>query len=333
MKPNVRLLGSFIRVSAIAGVVVLAVRAHAADDKPLGPDVVARQGGVEVTLQDVDAAAAKIPEGDRAGFFDSPKRIETIVGSLLYQKQLAVKARADKLDKDPLVQREIAQATDDVLAREQLDHYRKSLKLPDFEMLAKEYYASHKDEFVQPGGVVVEHVLVSTKNRSEDEAKARIGEVEAAARAHPDTFEDLVEKYSDDPSKATNHGRIAQASSKKMAKQFAAAANALKTPGEISPVVKTEFGFHVLKLVEKTPDRQRPFDEIHTDLLLTLRHAYIATHLDQYSGEIRGNPLQANPDLVASLRTRYASSGGDTAPPSQESESSGPADEKTPSGH
>ncbi|HEX4415888.1 MAG TPA: peptidylprolyl isomerase [Lacipirellulaceae bacterium] len=329
MQSKISWVGAYFRICAIAGLVALGTAALAADDKPLGANVVASQGGAEVTLQDVDAAADKIPEGDRAGYFDSPKRIEGTVGGLLYQKQLAARARAENLEKDPLVQREIAQATDDVLARVQLDRYRKSLKLPDFEMLAKEYYASHKDEFMKPGDVVVEHILVSTKNRSEDEAKARIGEVEAAARAHPDQFDDLVEKYSDDPSKSNNHGRIAHAESGKMAKQFAAASNALKTPGEISPVVKTDFGFHVLKLIEKTPDRQRSFDEIHTDLLLTLRRNYLTTQLDQYSGEIRGKPLQANPDLVASLRTRYAAPGSTTMPAAQ-SESAKPTEGSAP---
>ena len=86
-----------LSVFATIAMGLLANFVYADDAKTsLPPNVVARQGGVDVTLQDVDAAAAKIPEGDRAGYFDSPKRIESIVGSLLYQKQLAVKARAEK---------------------------------------------------------------------------------------------------------------------------------------------------------------------------------------------------------------------------------------------
>ncbi len=332
MNPNSR-LGACIRSSVIGTCLIVAISAQAADDKPLGPNVVARQGSAEVTLQDVDAAAAKIPEGDRAGFFDSPKRIESTISNLLYQQQLATKARSQNLDKDPLVKREIAQAIDDVLARVQLDNFRKSLKLPDFEMLATEYYAGHKDEFVDHGDIVVEHILVSTKDRPENEAKARIGEVEAAARAHPDQFAELVEKYSDDPSKPSNHGRILRATSNKMTKQFAAQINAMTLPGEISPILKSDLGFHVIKFVERRQDRQRSFDEVHSDLVLTLRRTYIATQLDQYSGEIRGNPLQANPDLVASLRTRYAASAGDAAPAAQPSESAKPSDAASSPAH
>jgi parvulin-like peptidyl-prolyl isomerase len=275
----------------------------------LPANVVARQGGVDVTIQDIDAQAAMIPEKDRAGFFDSPKRIESVVTSLLLKKQLAAAARAEKLDKDPAVQRQIQLAIDDTLAGAQLNHYRSTLKLPDFEVLAKEYYAAHQDEFLDKGDIVVEHVLISNKERTEAEASAKIGEIEAMAKAHPDQFESLVEKYSEDPSKERNHGRIEKAGSGKMVRPFAAAANALQTPGEISPIVKTEYGFHVLKLVERKPDTQKSFADVHNELISKMRANFIDTQMNQYSGDFRGNPLQASPDLVASLRTRYMPAG------------------------
>lgn len=281
----------------------------------LPDNVVARQGGVDVTIQDIDAQAAKIPAKDRAGFFDSPKRIESVVTSLLLKKQLAAAARAEKLDKDPAVQQQLQLAIDDALASAQLEHYRTTLKLPDFEVLAKEYYGAHQDEFVDKGDIVVEHVLISNKDHSEAEATAKIGEIEATAKAHPDQFDSLVEKYSEDPSKELNHGTIEKAGSSKMVHPFAAAANALKKPGDISPIVKTEYGFHVLKLIERKPDTQKSFADVHDELISKLRANFIDTQMNQYSGGLRGNPLQASPDLVASLRTRYMPAG--SKPPEQ----------------
>jgi peptidyl-prolyl cis-trans isomerase C len=161
------------------------------------------------------------------------------------------------------------------------------------------------------GTVIVEHVLVSTKDRprSDAEAKALIGKVETQAKAHPDKFEDLVAEYSDDPSKAKNNGRIPNATSPKMAPAFAEAANNLHTPGEISPVVKTEFGYHVLKLIGRTPDAQTPFESVHDRIVAQLKNNRIDEEMTQYTNEFRGKPLQANPDVVASLRTRYAPPG------------------------
>jgi peptidyl-prolyl cis-trans isomerase C len=284
---------------------LLLAGAAMAQNTTLPPGVVAEQNGAQVTLQDIDAFAAKIPEQNRAGFFDSPKRIESTIMSLLLKKQLATQARAEKLDQDAGIQREIQLATEDTLASAQLEHHKAALKLPDFDELAREYYLAHKDEFIALGDVQVKHVLVSTKDRGDDEAKSRIGEVEASARAHPDQFDALVEKYSDDPSKADNHGLIDDAASSKMAGPFAKAAAALKKPGDVSPVVKTVFGYHVLKLVSHKPDKQKTFDEIRAGLVEKLRKDWVDQRMAQYTGDLRGKPLQASPDLVASLRTRF----------------------------
>ncbi|HET6546451.1 MAG TPA: peptidyl-prolyl cis-trans isomerase, partial [Rhodanobacteraceae bacterium] len=86
---------------------------------------------------------------------------------------------------------------------------------------------------------------------------------------------------------------------------FAAAAAALKKPGDISPIVKTPYGFHVLKLVAHAPDRQKSFDEVHDELVERLRTDYVGKAVQAHTGELRAKKLDADPDLVASLRTRY----------------------------
>jgi len=286
---------------------LLAANVAMAQDKasPLPNDVIARQGGVEVTLQDIDAFAQKIPEKDRPGFFDSPTRIQSVILSILLNRQLSAEARAAKLDQDALVQHEIDQTREETLARVRMDEFRKDLKLPSFETLAKEYYAVHKEEFVVPGSVEVKHVLVSIKERSDEEAKARIGEVSATAHAHPDQFDALVEKYSDDPSKSKNHGLIDDAASTKMVAPFAKAAAALKKPGELSPIVKTDYGYHVLMLVSRAASKQQGFAEVHDKLIAKLSQEWIDKQVKDHTDNLRDQPLDANAELVASLRERF----------------------------
>lgn len=291
--------------AASIGMLLLAPPVLAQDASKVPPGIVAQQGGAQVTMQDIDAYAQRIPESDRAGFFDSPKRIESVIMSLLLQKQLAAEARNAKLDDNDDVKAQVRLAIDDTLARAATEHYRKTLKLPDFEALAQEYYLSHKSEFVLRGAVDVKHVLVSTKDRDDKEAKARIGEVEAAARAHPDQFDALVEKYSDDPSKASNKGLITDAASGRTVGPFGDAAKALKKPGDISPVTKTEFGYHVLQLVQRKPDTQRSFADVREGLIEKLRTDYIERQSKDHTNELRGKPLDANPELVAAVRTHF----------------------------
>ncbi len=283
--------------------------ASAQQIKSLAPGIVAVQGGAQVSLQDIDAFAQKIPEKDRAGFFDSPIRIQNMIMGMLLTQQLAAEARKERLDREPQAALRVKQAADEALAEAQMDHYRKALKFPDFEALAQEYYATHKDEFLAHGAIDVKHVLVSKKDRSDAEAKSRIDEVAAAAQKHPDQFDALVEKYSDDPSKKDNHGLIQDAAGGKTVAQFSQAATALKNPGDISPVVKTQFGYHVLLLVERKPDSQKTFAEVHDGLIAKLRQDYVEKQSKDHTDQLRNNPLDANPELVASLRTRFLPAG------------------------
>src|SRR5664279_2248325 len=76
---------SWIRTRCVIVVAMLPLAvtvASAQQNKGLPPGVVASQGGVQVSLQDVDAFAQKIPEKDRAGFFDSPIRIQSMIMGL-----------------------------------------------------------------------------------------------------------------------------------------------------------------------------------------------------------------------------------------------------------
>ena len=291
-----------------ASIVLAAATAPlAAQETPVAAqDTVATQGGVSVTLEDVDAFAARMPAGQRPGFFNSPTRIQGVVANLLVQKQLAGEARKAGLDRDPEVQRQVAIATDEALGNARMQRFKSEVKVPDFSELAREDYQAHKETYQTPGKLTVKQVLVSNKTRSEAEAKTIADTVEKEARAHPDQFDALIEKYSDDPGKTTNHGVMEQVGEKgKYVPAFTKAAKALTKPGEISPIVSTPFGLHVLQLVERTPDHQSSFDEVKAGIIEKLGNDYVEKAVKGHVDELRNQPMDANPDVVASLRTRY----------------------------
>jgi parvulin-like peptidyl-prolyl isomerase len=288
-------------------VVAMVITAHPAWSQVPAPDaVIATQGGVSLTLADVDAFAQRIPAGQRAGFFNSPTRIEGIITNLLTQKQLATEARKAGIDKDPVVIRMVAISTDETLANVEVQRYRESVKVPDMTALAHEQYIGHKQDYVVPGQLSVKHVLVSTKTRTDAEAAAIAAKVEEEAKAHPDRFDDLVEKYSDDPGKASNHGLIEQVGPKsKYAAEFSQAAKALAKPGDVSPVVRSSYGLHVLQLVARTPDAQKSFDDVKVGMLAKLQSDYVDKAVKTHSDTLRNEPMNADPATVASLRERF----------------------------
>ena len=267
--------------------------------------VVARQGTAIVTLADIDAFAARIPEKERAGFFDNPTRLQNVILQLLSQKQLADEARKANLDKTPAVRGQIEIATDEVLSRARMENLKAGIKLPDFEARAKEEYIGHKDVYVVPGELTVQHVLISTKSRDDKDAKALADTVEKEAKAKPGEFDALVEKYSDDESKATNKGVMKGVTKASYVASFVEASKALKKPGDISPPVKTKFGYHVIKLVSRTPDKQQTFAEVHDRIVERLKADYVSRIVQNHVDEIHNQHIDADESLVASLRTRY----------------------------
>lgn len=286
----------------------------AADVAADAKTVVASQGGVEVTLGDIDAFVQRVSQSDRAGYMNSPKRIESTILNLLVQKQLAAEARKLKLDQDPLVAKQVELATDDVLARVRNVKLRADLKIPDFSAQAEEQYAANKADYVTKGVVNVEHVLISTSKHDKESALKIAEQVAREAKANPAEFPKLVEKYSDDDSKAKNHGRIDDAGSENFVPAFAEAARKLTKPNEISPVVLSPFGYHVLRLLEHKPDVQQSYDQVSKSIIAKLEKDWVEAKMRGHTDEIRNRAMDANPDVVASLRTRYLPP-GTTLPP------------------
>lgn len=294
------------RVLVIAACLVPAIAWSAPTVDPDRNTAVVSQGGATVTLGDVDAYMARIPRDKWAGFVSSGDRIETMLRDILRTKQLAAQARELKLDRDPLVKAQIAYAEDDVLAKSRFQAYTDSIKAPDLSQLAKEEYLANKDQYLVPANVKVQQILISTDGRTDEDARKLAETVRAEAIANPEKFEDLVMKYSDDPQKDLKKGIVRDATSSKLVPPFAKAAGELLVPGSISPVVKTSYGYHILKLIESLPARQKTFDEVKAEILERLDKQYIARQRTDFLNKLSSQDMKPYPDAIASLHDRYS---------------------------
>lgn len=278
---------------------------HAEQTSTYPPDtVVATRGGASVTLADVDAALLGATPGQRAGIMNSPRRIDELVNRLLINRQLATEAKGQKIDQDPTVRRAIEQSSERILAEQRLVALRQSADVGDVEALARERYKVNPQAYALPGATSVRHILISTEKHADADAEKIADEVHAKAIAGED-FIGLVEHYSEDESKNHNAGLIIDAESDRVDPAFGEAVRALSAPSQISPVVKSQFGYHVIQFIQRMPPRQRSFDEVKERAMADLRDSLLSQRAQDHVDQLKNEPLDANPDVVASLRTRY----------------------------
>jgi peptidyl-prolyl cis-trans isomerase D len=111
----------------------------------------------------------------------------------------------------------------------------------------KAWYEQNQEKFRQPETRRASHILLAVDKLGKKQAKAKADELLATLRKNPSAFADLAKKNSADPGSAAKGGDLGYFGRGDMTKPFEEAAFALKE-GEMSGVVETDYGFHIIKL-------------------------------------------------------------------------------------
>lgn len=276
--------------------------------------VVAKRGTATITLSEVDARVGQLPDDVRAGFMNSPERIEQMLQTMLLDEQLAHEARERKLEQLPLFEEEVELAKSQILARRRQQQFLRDLELPDFEALALERYKAAPDQYSVPERLDLVHVLVKDSGRTREDAIALAESIREQAVSGEKPFEELVAEYTDEKNSvdgSRSDGKLRDIRRGMTVPAFQEAAFALKEPGDISPVVETPYGWHVIKLVERKPAELAAFETVKDSIIAKLRKDFIDRASKYHVDSLRSMPIEADPDLVYSLRTRYVPDGAE----------------------
>ncbi|PTT16085.1 peptidylprolyl isomerase [Acidovorax sp. HMWF029] len=200
------------------------------------------------------------------------QKTETVmqVASNLYARRVfAERAAAEGLDKNPQVAAALKVARDKVLSDAMLEHIDKKAVPSDaaVEALARNIYRAKPDRFKADEEVKIRHILLAEKT---PESRAKAEQVLDELKKGAD-FAALAKERSADTGSAAKGGELGYFTKGRMVPEFETAAFALSKPGEISGLVETKFGYHILQLDDRRPPRTRAFEEVREELMKEVR--------------------------------------------------------------
>lgn len=265
--------------------------------------IVAERGGATLTVGDLRAKIRlSLIKDKRAGFFADGDRVARLVEDQLTTRQLAAAAKENGLDKDPQLQAEIESYIRGVLARRQIEQHLERVELPDADLLAKERYQANKADFMVPAARDVRHILILTSDKSDEEAKVIADKAYALLQSGED-FDKVLDEYSEDPAIAHNGWVRGVRDDGSFEAEFTAAAIALQNPGDFSSPVKSAFGYHIIRLQQVIPERQKPYDEVKDELIANIQREQLAAAREAYLESFKVLPVQFNDETMKRLPT------------------------------
>lgn len=226
-----------------------------------GDDVAALRKIRKEALDDVISKELIFQEGKKAGIEARELEIDTEMAKI--KQRFPSEAEYKKaLKQEKLAEKDLREIVERALVRKKvLDIKIKPTVKPVTEEDIEAFYQKNKDLFAE---VQVSHILIKVASDANDQAKAdaksKMQAILAEARGGAN-FAELAKKHSQCPS-SQNGGDLGFFPRGQMVKPFEDAAFSLEK-GQISDIVETEFGYHIILAMDRKPKTQSELDEIH----------------------------------------------------------------------
>jgi len=224
-------------------------------------------------------------------FAELPKEEQEEIEEALKERGLTLEKHMEETSQNPEIQMKAALSK--FVHTEFLDKAKKNVSEDDIKAL----YEESADIFTKPEGVTVAHILIQLDEEKEaadaeaadKEAKAKIDAIYDELLKDPASFDKLAQEKSDCPSGKRDNGKLPAFGKDGMLldgngamdQTFAEAAFGIEKAGQITKPVKTQFGYHIIKLIEKTPEEVTPIDKVKDRLTEYLAAEKAQTELNK----------------------------------------------------
>jgi peptidyl-prolyl cis-trans isomerase C len=248
-------------------------------------EVVATFSGNRITTSRVVKEMERLPAPSRA-YLQAPDRKRQFVDNMILNELLYAEGEKQGYDKDPEVERQVSDLRRRLVVQKVVREYQKPPEITEDQ--AKAYYDENPTLY-STTQIRASHILVK------DEAAAR--EILEQVKADPTKFADIAKEKSTDKTSGAKGGDLGMFGPGRMVPEFERAAFALKQ-GEISDVVKTQYGFHVIIVTERKEGERRPFDQVKEQIKATLRNKAIQEQSEKRYADLRSAANAKVDDMV-----------------------------------
>lgn len=234
--------------------------------------ILASVGGMPITDEDVNNFLREL--GPRAQSYMSPEGRKVILNQLIGSKLLLLDAKRNLLEAEPAFKAELARLKDSLLTSYAAEKAISSVTVSDKDV--EDYYNQNKEQFVTGETVNASHILVDSEEKANEIlAKINAGEI---------SFEDAARENSSCPSKQ-NGGNLGDFGRGQMVPEFDKAVFEMNVGDITEEPVKTQFGYHLIKLNSKKEAQTMAFadikDEIKSALMAEKQRAAYESKINQ----------------------------------------------------
>jgi len=229
--------------------------------KKEGP-VLANVGDHVITVAEFQAEIDSLPEYAKKQLKTSDqkmKRLDNMIKSVVLQKE----AKRRGLDKDQDIQRKVERYKNRLITEKLYQQVAKETGGVT-EAEVEEYYDDHKKQYVQKERIRASQILIlvppNADAKKQASTKTKAEEALKKVKAGED-FSALASQYSEGPT-AVRGGDLGFFSKGRMVPEFEEVAFSIDKVGDVSEIVKTKFGYHIVKLTDKQPEKQLELSEV-----------------------------------------------------------------------
>ena len=179
------------------------------------------------------------------------------------------------------------------------------------------YYNAHLDQYKVENRAHVEHILFKTIGKTDAEiAEIRQTAEDVLKKAKSGAnFEDLAKKYSEDDATKPKGGDLGWIVEKQTVPEFEQAAFSVPK-GSVSDLVKTQYGFHIIKVLDRETAHTKPFEEVRASIVPLLTDQKLSADANNISTQMAAAVRQSNRQSLDDLARKFNLKLGETQPAS-----------------